>query len=71
MFRRLRGGGLPSPRSPPPKAIPTTVPCPGESGNSPDPASGTGLRQIRVSKQLTGIQQRLRLSGIAMSAMHP
>jgi len=43
-FRRLRGGGEPPPRSPPPEAMPTTVPCPGESGNSLDPISTSSIR---------------------------
>ena len=45
-FRRLvRGGGsrpLPGPH--PPRAMPTTVPCPGESGNSLDPISTSSIR---------------------------
>ena len=39
-YRLVRGGGVPPPRSPPPEAIPTTVPCPGEAGDtsrSPEP----------------------------------
>ena len=43
-FRRLRGGGEPPPRSPPPGAMPTTVPCPGEVGNSLDPISTSSIR---------------------------
>ena len=44
-IRRANGGEPPV--SPTLRAIPTTVPCPCEAGNSPDLVSG--LRQIRVS----------------------
>ena len=40
-FRRLRGGGEPPPRSPPPRAMPTTVHCLGEPGDTPRPPDPT------------------------------
>ena len=37
-FRRMWGGGLPPPRPPPPGRFPPRSHCPGERGNSPEPA---------------------------------
>ena len=41
-FRRLRGGGEPPPRSPPPKAMPTTVHRPERARGNPDLAPPQG-----------------------------